>query len=233
MAQYAFPPNNGEVAVLIDSESGSESDHITPVLDSLEDTFQYPVGENVPCMHPNSSVTPPHSEVIPVYQGLDPLHATATALPQNIENAEKDELVRNEVLNTCSQLLVMLEDVKLSVLHLQYSLHAGDLRPSYVEEIDRSNRLWAWDTLPPLGDTSPPLGDTLPPLGDDLYKEILEDSGLSQDTLPKIQIFGVTSIETPLDADLDPHIDPHVDTNFDNVCDDSELYDGAAAKGCF
>ena len=208
MAQSAFPPNNGEIAVLVDSES--ESDDTPSVLDSLEDNFQYPVKEDVPCIHPDSLVTPPHPEVIPVYQGLEPLHTTATTPPLNIENAEKDEFVRNEVLNTCSQLLVMLEAVKLAVLHLQYSLHAGELGPSHVETTDRPNRIWEWGTLPPLGD--------------DLYKEISDESGLSQDTLTKIQVFGVTPIETPLDADLDPHIDPHVDTNFDNVGDDSELY---------
>jgi hypothetical protein len=217
MAQYSFTPNNGEIAVLVDS--GSDSDDTTHVLGSLDDTFQCCVKEHVPCMHSDSVVDKTHSEVLPVYTGLDPLHATATTPPQNIENSEKDELVRKEVLHTCSQLLAMLEDVKLSVLHLQYSLHAGELGPSQVGATDRSSRLWEWSTLPPLGDN--------------LYNEISDESVLSPDTLANIQVFGVTPIETPLDADLDQRKDPHVDTNFDDVGGDSELYDGAAAKGCF
>jgi hypothetical protein len=56
-----------------------------------------------------------------------------------------DNAVNAVMVHTCKELLVKLETVRLSVLHLQYALHAGALGVSAVETADRSQRLWAWD----------------------------------------------------------------------------------------
>jgi len=58
---------------------------------------------------------------------------------------DSNQAVRVVMVETCKDLLVKLETVRLSVLHLQYSLHAGALGASAVETTDRSQRLWAWD----------------------------------------------------------------------------------------
>jgi hypothetical protein len=72
-------------------------------------------------------------------------HTTATVPPQHLEDEENDEFLRSHVLTTCAQLLHKLETVRLSVLHLQYSLHAGELGAASVEHTTRANDLWTWD----------------------------------------------------------------------------------------
>ena len=52
---------------------------------------------------------------------------------------------RDVVVHTCRELLVKLEDIRTSVLHLQYSLHAGDLGDVAVESSERARKLWAWN----------------------------------------------------------------------------------------
>jgi hypothetical protein len=52
---------------------------------------------------------------------------------------------REVVVNTCRELLVKLEDIRTSVLHLQYSLHAGDIGDAAVESSERAQKLWAWN----------------------------------------------------------------------------------------
>ena len=52
------------------------------------------------------------------------------------------------VLETCTELLIRLDDVRLAVLHLQYSLRvgtAGHREPRPLETQDRAQRLWSWD----------------------------------------------------------------------------------------
>jgi hypothetical protein len=49
------------------------------------------------------------------------------------------------VLTTCKQLLVKLEEIRTSVLHLQYSIHAGELGTIAVDNRDRAQQLWSWD----------------------------------------------------------------------------------------
>jgi hypothetical protein len=49
------------------------------------------------------------------------------------------------VLDTCQELLVKLEEIRTSVLHMQYSIHAGALGGAAVENTERAQQLWAWD----------------------------------------------------------------------------------------
>jgi hypothetical protein len=51
------------------------------------------------------------------------------------------------VLDTCTTLLNKLEEVKLAVLQLQYSLRVGTTGPREprLEAQDRAHRLWSWD----------------------------------------------------------------------------------------
>ena len=51
------------------------------------------------------------------------------------------------VLATCTELLSKIDDVRLAVLHLQYSLRAGTAGPRKprLETQDRAQRLWSWD----------------------------------------------------------------------------------------
>jgi hypothetical protein len=58
---------------------------------------------------------------------------------------EFDSSAREVVVNTCKELLAKLEDIRTSVLHLQYSLHAGDLGDVAVESSERARKLWAWN----------------------------------------------------------------------------------------
>ena len=52
---------------------------------------------------------------------------------------------KDVVREMCKKLLVKLDEIQASVLHLQYSLHAGDIAEAAVERSDRAQQLWAWD----------------------------------------------------------------------------------------
>lgn len=75
----------------------------------------------------------------------DNVKCTTTVPPIHLEQEVEDENVRNVVLQTCKQLLLKIETVRLSVLHLQYSMHAGGLGVAPVETSDRSKQLWSWN----------------------------------------------------------------------------------------
>jgi hypothetical protein len=66
------------------------------------------------------------------------------ATVEHIEDDGGDMYTRKVVLDTCTELLLKLETIRLSVLHLQYSLHAGALGSAAVEATDRSQQLWRW-----------------------------------------------------------------------------------------
>jgi len=72
----------------------------------------------------------------------------ATVSPLN-QVGEGDEPTHREVKEmmtaTCKDLLLKLETVRLSVLHLQYSLHIGALAENETETVERSDKLWAWN----------------------------------------------------------------------------------------
>jgi hypothetical protein len=61
------------------------------------------------------------------------------------DDLKRDSSGRDVVVHTCGELLAKLEDVRLSVLHLQYSLHAGDIGDAAVESSERAQKLWAWN----------------------------------------------------------------------------------------
>lgn len=69
------------------------------------------------------------STIPPIQQGLklDDIHA------------------RNVVMETCERMLSKIEEIRTAVLHLQYSLHAGDLGGVATESGERSRQLWAWE----------------------------------------------------------------------------------------
>jgi len=68
----------------------------------------------------------------------------AKAYPANEPQEPSLNEVRDIVADTCKQLLVKLETVRLSVLHLQYSMHTGDLADDAVAATARSDSLWEW-----------------------------------------------------------------------------------------
>jgi hypothetical protein len=83
---------------------------------------------------------------IPEYEPLVETQATDTTVDPEC----------TAVLETCAQLLSKLEEVRLAVLHLQYSLHVGTAvrtaeditvsrEPPPVQTQDRAQRLWSWD----------------------------------------------------------------------------------------
>jgi hypothetical protein len=73
------------------------------------------------------------------------LQYTQTVPPMHLEEEVEDENARIVVLETCKQLLLKLEAVRLSVLHLQYSIHAGALGSAAIESDNRAKQLWSWD----------------------------------------------------------------------------------------
>jgi hypothetical protein len=83
---------------------------------------------------------------------LEPVHtvddATSAKDPATLspENVEEDLYVRETIRGTCEQLLMKIEAVRLAVLHLQYSVHSGQVASVAVEAKERSQRLWTWDT---------------------------------------------------------------------------------------
>ena len=75
--------------------------------------------------------------------------ADAATVPPLNQAGEGDEPTHREVKEimaaTCKDLLQKLETVRLSVLHLQYSLHTGALAENAAETVERSDKLWAWN----------------------------------------------------------------------------------------
>ena len=242
MSQNSCIPNNGEVAILMHSESESEEDlvhtNVNHDMPSIVYVCKLPgyldvpdettcVGEYEVQRPVNGPLHPDHVEIEPSHgDTVQQFQSAATISPQNKEDADKDEYVRTHVLETCTQLLVKLETVRLSVLHLQYSLHAGGLAASQIESVDRSSRLWAWDQPSQSGEISS-AGIPDPPKlsGDDFPIEILDSFNLTDDILSGLDVFGVPElIDEP---------NQHFDCNIDNVSTTSELLCSATTEGCF
>ena len=72
-------------------------------------------------------------------------YCAATVPPMHLEEEKNNEQARVVVLETCAQLLLNVEAIKLSLLQLQYSVHAGDIGTSNTEAKIRSHQLWSWD----------------------------------------------------------------------------------------
>ena len=82
-------------------------------------------------------------------------HTVRTVPPMHVEEEIKNEEARVTVLNTCSQLLLSVEAIKMSLLQLQYSLHAGDLGVPTAETKNPSRRIWGWDHPDVLAEQTP------------------------------------------------------------------------------
>jgi hypothetical protein len=77
------------------------------------------------------------------------IDSVATTVPPiNIEHESEEEYTEIVVIETCKQLLLKLEAIRLSVLHLQYSMHAGAVGasvPSTTPETSNvCKQLWGW-----------------------------------------------------------------------------------------
>ena len=242
MSHNSCIPDHREVAVLMHSESESDEDlgytnvnydmpstvnvnEVPGYIEVSDETtradaheFQHPVKE--PFESDHIKTDPAHSDTIQRVQ------SPATVSPQNKEDADRDEDVRNSVLETCTQLLLKLETVHLSILHLQYSLHAGTLATSQVECVDRSSRLWAWDQSSQLGEITPVgISHPLKFSEDEFPVEILDSFNLPDDVLSGLDVFGIPELVHELDRQFDD--------NIDNVPGTSEVLNGAATEGCF
>jgi hypothetical protein len=106
---------------------------------------------------------------------------TATMRPIHPDDDVSTEDEKVVVLKTCTELLEKLEAVRLSVLHLQYSLHASEVCAVSTESVDRSRTLWNWDnmnivSMPPSGNTvsMEPNGNTVTTheLGADMMERV-------------------------------------------------------------
>ena len=62
----------------------------------------------------------------------------------DLSEESNDIYTQKVILETCAQLLLKLETIHLSILHLQYSVHAGALGSVKIEARDRSENLWRW-----------------------------------------------------------------------------------------
>jgi hypothetical protein len=125
----------GDIAILIESESESSSDvDVDKCIDNIIETHVHNA-----CEVSSGTATMP------------PIH------PDDDVSAEYEKVV---VLKTCTELLEKLEAVRLSVLHLQYSLHASEVCAVSTESVDRSRTLWNWDNMNIV--SMPPNGNTVP-----------------------------------------------------------------------
>ena len=164
----------GEVVVLVQSESGSESGNDTPMPDTdieiepltpLIDEHMPPVEIDSHTMHQmpvafdpvtfpvdriaewlkhisipdeNEIETEPHSDTLDetqeVFTSMDETQELVTAMdPESVS-----------VLETCTQLLSKIEEVRLAVLHLQYSLRSETVGTHGSRSQNRAQRLWSW-----------------------------------------------------------------------------------------
>jgi hypothetical protein len=137
---------SGDIAILIESESESSSDvDVDKCIDNVIETH-----ENVDILDMSFS---PH-----VHNACEVSSGTATMPPTHPDDDVSAEYEKVVVLRTCTELLEKLEAIRLSVLHLQYSLHASEVCAVSTESVDRSRTLWNWDnmnivSMPPNGNT--------------------------------------------------------------------------------
>ena len=209
--------DDGLTCVIVDSgdESGVEDRELTGFISfkqiktgECENTSNETVNENVN-ETVNVSTTKQqngytHLKSNPVQ--LEEVQNAATVTPKNKDDDEHNEFVRNEVLNTCKTLLTMLETVRVSVLHLQYAVHAGETAAVQVETTDRSSRLWNWDTSLP---------------SSDIFKfDVANELKLSDQDLSQLEVFGADSqgdkVATILDTNLDANHGANHGANIEN-----------------
>jgi hypothetical protein len=92
-------------------------------------------------IEPIRTIPPIHHDA----EWSDPIEPIRTIPPMCDGGKSNDKVAREVVVDTCKNLLHKLEEIRVSVLHLQYSLHAGDLGGVSVEASTRAQQLWAWD----------------------------------------------------------------------------------------
>jgi hypothetical protein len=68
-----------------------------------------------------------------------------TVPPLHIEEEIKNEEARAAIRQTCSQLLLSVEEIKMALLQIQYAVHTGALGAAAVETTKRSGRIWNWN----------------------------------------------------------------------------------------
>jgi hypothetical protein len=220
MPNTSLIPVDGDVAILTHSESESDDGLTCVVVDSGEESdvegvkltgfIAFDENNTDRCESENKNVdmsttkeynTDSHSHA----KASESFQHTATVTPKNREDAEHNEIVRNEVVNTCQSLLMKLETVRLSVLHLQYSMHAGELASVQVETVDRSSRLWNWDSSAP---------------SSDIFKfDVANELKLSDQDFSELEVFGVESKNDKDPTALDTNLDTNLDNNLDNNLD--------------
>lgn len=103
------------------------------------DVTETDVLTNIDVVHTPSN-TPDHTPSHTTSKPPDNVDA-----PPHVIDDNMDDMAQAVLLDTCTQMLLKLEAIRLSVLHLQYSLHAGNRGATAVEAVDRSNKLWRWN----------------------------------------------------------------------------------------
>ena len=126
-----------------DSDSGSEYESIQET--GTDPTLQLETG------HTSSGADPDTLPADRMSEWLESIYIEQSLRPDTPRPHVEDfvgticetegDPVTTEVLDTCAKLLEKLEVVRLSVLHLQYTLRVGTARP--LEPVSR--RLWSWD----------------------------------------------------------------------------------------
>jgi hypothetical protein len=215
--EYCCTPSNLEV-----TESTGQFDTSNGFATKHEESYQYPVKESLlstledpfTCTDTDADADPDERTINEnfISMGVEPPHSPATVPPKHVDDEAKDDYVRQEVSDTCAELLVKLETVRLSVLHLQYSLHAGALGAAQLETRDRSSRLWAWDKSSTLSDIFP--------TGVSEGSKTSEGFKLSEEAFSEIKVFGGTD---------------HSDNIDNEISDDTirpESFDGLSAESC-
>jgi hypothetical protein len=159
---------NEDVAVLIQSESASSSDADVDNCIAMDNVIDID--------HSTEASVNVHPCMSHVHTNEEPSSGTATVPPTHPDDDVSTQGESLIVLNTCAELLRKLEAVRVSVLHLQYSMHAGELGVASVQTVDRSRRLWSWGNMnmPPMT----PIVSTQRP-----QQELEEGERLSQDAI--------------------------------------------------
>ena len=153
----------GEVVVVVHSESGSESEIETSEID--------PCTPKTETAEPDTAIEskiPLEETYTPVPEAFNPVTFPADRISdwlehicivdENQKQTESHTLVDTKddldpesimILETCTQLLRKIEEVRLAVLHLQYSLRVcstGGREPTSLQTKHRaSRRVWSWD----------------------------------------------------------------------------------------
>jgi hypothetical protein len=87
----------------------------------------------------------PELETPTLIESPGDIESTRTIPPTHAGDTLNDCHDKGVLAETCEKLLVKLEEIRTAVLHLQYSLHAGELGAVAANNVERSGQLWAWN----------------------------------------------------------------------------------------